>query len=94
MITSSLETITIHTKKVSPFKSNIHVSKKITFNDLILFVFPNGAPNDKKFVIKSALEANAKEYLPDQLISNVFYQQHADIWLDLEIVIVDFNELF
>ena len=66
----------------------------MTFNDLILFAFPNGAPDGKRFIIKSSLDTDAEEYLPDQLMNDVLYQQHVDIWLDLETVLVNFDELF
>jgi hypothetical protein len=66
----------------------------MTFKDLISFAFPNGAPNGKKFIIKSSPNSNAQEYLPDQIMSDIFYQQYIDIWLDLETVLVDFDELF
>ncbi|RIB27970.1 hypothetical protein C2G38_2239777 [Gigaspora rosea] len=36
----------IHKKK-TPFKYNIYVTKNMTFNDLLVYIFPNGPPNKK-----------------------------------------------
>src|SRR5947209_5079908 len=67
-----LHSVTIHLKKQSPFKENIHVTKGMTFSDLINFVFPAGAPKDKRFIFKSSFEAGGKQFLPEQIMHNIF----------------------
>src|SRR5438876_896801 len=39
---SMLHSVTLHLRKKSPFKENIHVTKSMTFSDLINFIFPIG----------------------------------------------------
>ncbi|CAG8612620.1 28521_t:CDS:2 [Gigaspora margarita] len=90
---STLGLVTLHTKKKSPFKSNIHITLDTTFGDLIKFVFPTGAPNGKRFVIKSSPNSGSKEFLPQQIISQVLSGNHIDLWIDLE-DIPDLNNLF
>jgi len=43
-----LHSVTIHLKKKSPFKENIHIAKGTTFADLISFIFPTGPSKDKR----------------------------------------------
>ncbi|CAG8743486.1 44991_t:CDS:2 [Gigaspora margarita] len=66
---SILQSITVHTKKKSPFKANIHITKDMTFQGLLTFIFPNGPPSGKQFIIKSSLELNRKSFLSNQIIS-------------------------
>ncbi|RIB09370.1 hypothetical protein C2G38_2044387 [Gigaspora rosea] len=93
-IISKLHSITVHTPKKSPFKSNIYVTKNMTFNNLLTYVFPDGPPNKKRFIIKSSLEANSKTFLPEQVISQVFINEHVHIWIELEDVEIQFDDLF
>ncbi|CAG8438004.1 15038_t:CDS:2 [Dentiscutata heterogama] len=64
-----------------------------TFGDLIKFVFPMGAPNGKRFVIKSSPNSEGKQFLPQQIISQVLSGNNIDLWVDLE-DIPDLNNLF
>lgn len=89
-----LDLITVHLKKKSPYKSNIQVTKKMTFQDLIKFVFPMDPPKEKRFVIKSSLDTNGKVFLSEQIIEEVFSESHIHLWIDIEKVTVDFDELF
>ncbi|CAG8487879.1 3062_t:CDS:1, partial [Cetraspora pellucida] len=93
-IASRLQFITVHTKKKSPFKANIHVTKDMTFQDLLTFIFPNGSPNGKRFIIKSLLELDGKSFLPDQIISQVFAEEHVHVWIEIKTIEVRFDELF
>ncbi|CAG8497173.1 4875_t:CDS:2, partial [Cetraspora pellucida] len=43
-----LRSITLNTKKKSPLKSNVHITKNMTFQDLLNYVFPNGPPTGKR----------------------------------------------
>ena len=93
-ITSILRSVTVHTKKKSPFKANIHITKDMTFQDLLTFIFPNGPPNGKRFIIKSSLELDGKNILPNQIISQVFVEQHTNIWIEIEDIEISFDDLF
>jgi len=84
----------IHTKKKSLFKANIQIIKGMSFKDLISFAFPGNPPNGKRFIAKSSLESNAIEFLQDQIIETIFFDQHADIWIDLEKINYDYLDLF
>ena len=86
--------ITIHLKKKSPYKSNIQVTKGMTFQNLIEFVFPMGPPKEKRFIIKTSLDENGKVFLSEQIIEEVFFESHIHLWIDIEKITVDFDELF
>ena len=86
--------VTIHLKKKSPYKSNIQITKGMTFEDLIKFVFPMGPPEGKRFVIKSSLDVNGKVFLLEQMIEEVFFDLHINLWIDIEKTTIDFDELF
>ena len=92
--TSLLKGITVHMRKKSPYKSNINITKGMTFKELIAFIFPSGPANNKRFIIKSSLDGDAKEYLPDQIMDTIFFEDHVNIWVDMEFISVDFNEIF
>ena len=66
----------------------------MTFNELIDFVFPSGPANNKRFVIKSSLNNDAKEYLSNQVIDTTFFEENVNIWVDMEFISVDFDEIF
>lgn len=68
----------------SPYKSNIQVTKGKTFKNLISFIFPSGPPEGKRFTVKSSLDPDGKQYLPEQLLEEVFFESHAQIWIDVE----------
>ncbi|RIB14484.1 hypothetical protein C2G38_2195068 [Gigaspora rosea] len=93
-ITSMLRSITVHTKKKSLLKANIHITKDITFQNLLTFIFPNSPPNGKRFIIKSSLELDRKNFLPNQIISQVFVEQHTNIWIEIEDIEISFDNLF
>ncbi|CAG8534624.1 6440_t:CDS:2, partial [Dentiscutata heterogama] len=93
-ITSILRSVTVHTKKKSLFKANIHITKDMTFQDLLTFIFPSGPPNGKRFVIKSSLELDGKSFLPDQIMSQIFVEEHAHIWIEIEDTEIRFDDLF
>ncbi|KAG9292290.1 hypothetical protein G9A89_009102 [Geosiphon pyriformis] len=88
--------VSIHTKKKSPYKSNVIVTKGMTFEELLNHVFPNGPPVGKRFVTRTALDDSGKEYLPnqsvDQLIGGI--NGHADLWVGVEDDNVNYDELF
>ena len=86
--------ITIHLKKKSPYKSNIQVTKNMTFQDLVKFVFPTGPPEGKRFVMKSSLDTDGKVFLSEQMIEEVFFEPHIHLWIDIEKIIINFDELF
>src|ERR1044072_6850302 len=54
---------TIHLRKKSPYKSNIQITKGMTFQDLIKFVFPMGPPDGKRFITKLSLDMDGKVFL-------------------------------
>jgi len=66
----------------------------MTFKELLAFVFPSGPAINKRFIVKSSLNNDAKEYLPNQILDTIFFEEHANIWIDMELVSVDFDELF
>ena len=66
----------------------------MTFKDLIKFVFPMGPPEGKRFVIKSSLDINGKVFLSEQMIEEIFFDLHINLWIDIEKTEIDFNELF
>jgi hypothetical protein len=84
----------MHFKKKSPYKSNIQIIKGMTFQDLIKYVFPIGPPEGKRFVIKSSLNTDGKTFLSEQIIEEVFFDLHINLWIDMETIIIDFNDLF
>ncbi|CAG8451593.1 14439_t:CDS:2 [Ambispora leptoticha] len=93
--TPSQMCVSIHTKKKSPYKSNLVVTKGMTFSDLLKHVFPDGPPNGKRFVTRTAIDDSGKEYLLDQLVESlVGAPGHADIWVNVEDDHVDYDELF
>ncbi|CAG8438254.1 11539_t:CDS:2 [Dentiscutata heterogama] len=52
--TPILHSLTVHTKKRSLLKSNIHISKNMTFQNLLNYVFPNGSPSVISHIFKEA----------------------------------------
>ena len=74
-----LHSVTIHLKKKSPFKENIHVTKSMIFADLISFIFPAGSSKDKWFILKSSFEIDGKQFLPEQIMHDTFYEEHANV---------------
>ncbi|RIB07379.1 hypothetical protein C2G38_2252665 [Gigaspora rosea] len=56
----------------------------MTFQNLLNYVFPNGPPSGKRFIIKSSLEIGGQLFLPDQIINQVFKEAYSHIWIDLE----------
>lgn len=66
----------------------------MTFYDLITFVFPMGPPEGKRFVIKSSLDVNGRVFLLKQIIEEIFFESHVNLWIDIETTIINFNELF
>jgi hypothetical protein len=84
----------MHLKKKSPYKSNIQITKGMTFQDIIKFVFPIGPPEGKRFVTKSSLNMDGKVFLAEQIIEEVFSESHVHLWIDIEKTEIDFNELF
>lgn len=66
----------------------------MTFQDLIKYVFPMGPPEGKRFVIKSSLNIDGKAFLLEQMIKEVFFDTHIHLWIDIETIVIDFNELF
>ncbi len=84
----------IHTKKKSLFKANIQIIKGMSFKDLISFAFSDNPPNGKRFIAKSSFELNTIEFLLDQIMETIFFDQHADIWIDLEKINYDYLDLF
>ena len=91
---SMLHSVTIHLKKKSPFKENIHIAKGTTFADLISFIFPAGPSKDKRFILKSSFEMGGKQFLPEQIMHDTFYEEHADVWVDMEKIIQNYDDLF
>jgi hypothetical protein len=53
-----------------------------------------GPPEGKRFVIKSSLDIDGKAFLSEQIIEVVFFDSHIHLWIDIETIIIDFNELF
>ncbi len=66
----------------------------MTFYDLITFVFPMGPPKGKRFVIKSSLAVDGRVFLLEQIIEEIFFESHVNLWIDIETTIINFNELF
>ena len=64
------------------------------FQDLIKFVFPMGSPEGKRFVMKSSLDVDGKVFLSEQMIEEVFFESHVNLWIDIEKITINFNELF
>ncbi|CAB4407410.1 unnamed protein product [Rhizophagus irregularis] len=64
---------TVHLKKKSPYRSNIQITKRMTFQDLIKYIFPMGPPEGKRFVIKSSFNIDEKAFLSKQMIEEVFF---------------------
>lgn len=91
---SMLHSVTLHLRKQSPFKENIHVTKGMTLSDLINFVFPAGPPNDKRFTFKSSFEAGGKQFLPEQIMHDIFHEEYADVYVDMEKIISNYDDLF
>ena len=89
-----LELVTVNLKKKVPFKSNIQVTKGMTFKDLIMFVFPSGPSSGKRFIARSSFESDGKVYLPEQILSDVFLESHAHVWIGVEKIDVDYESLF
>ncbi len=86
--------VIIHLKKKSLYKSNIQITKDMTFQNLIEFTFPTGPSQEKRFIIKSSLDASGKVFLSEQMIEEVFFKSHIHLWIDIEKTIIDFDELF
>jgi hypothetical protein len=85
---------TIHLKKKSPYKTNIQITKGMTFQDLTKFVFPIGPPEGKRFITKSSLDTDGKVFLSEQLIKEVFCELHIHLWIEIEKTAINFDELF
>jgi len=66
----------------------------MTFQDLITFVFPTGPPEGKRFIIKSSLDIDGKVFLSEQMIEEVFFEPHIHLWIAIEKIMIDFDELF
>jgi hypothetical protein len=66
----------------------------MTFQHLLDFAFPSGAPDDCRFTLKSSLESGARRFLPEQVMSKVFSTENAEVWLDIEKLKMDFNDIF
>lgn len=66
----------------------------MTFQDLITYAFPSGPPQDKRFVVKSSLEPDAIQFLPGQVMETILTDQNADVWIDLEKINHNFDDLF
>ena len=66
----------------------------MTFYDLITFVFPMSPPEGKRFVIKSSLDVDGRVFLLEQIIEEIFFESHVNLWIDIETTIINFNELF
>ena len=91
---SMLHSVTIHLKKKSPFKENIHVTKDMTFADLISFIFSADPSVEKQFIFKSSFETGGKQFLPEQMLHDIFHEEHADIWVDMKKIISNYDDLF
>jgi hypothetical protein len=66
----------------------------MTFQDLVKFVFPTGPPEGKRFVVKSSLDIDGKVFLSEQMIEEVFFEPHIHLWINIEKIIINFDELF
>lgn len=66
----------------------------MTFKDLIMFIFPSGPPEGKRFMAKSSLDLDGKVYLPEQILEDVFLEPHAQVWIDIEKTEIDYKNLF
>ncbi len=66
----------------------------MTFEELIAFVFLSESANNKRFVIKSSLNDDVKEYLSNQVIDTIFFEEHANIWVNMKFISVDFDKFF
>jgi hypothetical protein len=66
----------------------------MTFQDLIDYAFPSGPPSNKRFVAKSTLGSDSILFLPGQVMETIFFNQHADVWIDLEEINQDYEDLF
>jgi hypothetical protein len=66
----------------------------MTFQDLLIFIFPNGPPKEKRFLIKSSLDINSKTFLPEQIISQIFIEDHINLWIEIEDIKIKFDDLF
>jgi hypothetical protein len=53
-----------------------------------------GPPEGKRFVIKSSLDIDGRVFLSEQMIEEIFFESHINLWIDIEKTIVNFNELF
>ncbi|GES97869.1 hypothetical protein GLOIN_2v1787544 [Rhizophagus clarus] len=73
-----------------PYKANIQITKKLTFQDFVRFVFLMGPPEGKRFVTKSSLKIDGKVFLPEQLIEEVFTKTHIHIWIEIEKMRINF----
>jgi len=70
------------------------VIKGMSFQDLIKFAFPMGPPEGKRFIVKSSLDIEGKVFLSEQIIEKVFFENHIQLWIDIEKTTVNFNDLF
>ncbi|RIB24105.1 hypothetical protein C2G38_2169444 [Gigaspora rosea] len=46
------------------------------------------------FIIKLSLELDGKYFLQNQIISQVFVEQHTNIWIEIEDIEISFDNLF
>lgn len=94
IIQSTLCSVTIHLKKQSYFRENIHVTKNMSFADLVSFIFPKGPPMDKRFIFKSSFETGGRQFLPEQIMYDIFHEEHANVYVDMEKIIQNYDDLF
>ncbi len=66
----------------------------MSFQDLIKFAFPMGPLEGKRFIVKSSLDIEEKVFLSEQIIEEVFFENHIQLWIDIEKTTVNFNDLF
>lgn len=66
----------------------------MSFQDLIKFAFPMDPPEGKRFIVKSSLDIEGKVFLSEQIIEEVFFENHIQLWIDIEKTTVNFNDLF
>jgi hypothetical protein len=64
----------------------------MTFQDLTKFVFPMG--QGKRFITKSSLDVDGKVFLSEQTIEEIFCELHVHLWIEVEKITVNFDELF
>ena len=53
----------------------------MSFANLISFVFPAGPSKEKRFIFKSSFDPGGKQFLPKQILHDIFHEEHADTQL-------------